>query len=395
MATSSTNIDNRKPGRDISSVYKSLKGAVQGTLQRSKTNAVVLARVKGSDAGSFNDELEKLEEIVGDRIRRWKAAVKEGEAIVAGEAQHAEQFIESLRTKISELEAKLREKEDTVRRKDSASKKIEENFTGKIHDLQSEVKKKEKSLENQGNEVRNLASKMDAQVKQVTQLNQAIQQAKAEAAQAKRAEQLSESSKAKIAALEAQLKHTEEIVRKKDSAIKGLEQNLTAKIQNFESQVRNKEGLLASRNAEIDDLQSQLKLLTQGIKEMSSFFKQAEALSAVEGQVVKPVVVNEPVNGGEEKPAAASFKAAAVASNATDTAREIVSPDFFHRMTGELTQVVGPMASMIVRDHVVALGESMERFPKTRLTELVKVLSEEIGDEKLKSGFRDRLAGNL
>ncbi len=311
MATSSTNIDNRKPGRDISSVYKSLKGAVQGTLQRSKTNAVVLARVKGSDAGSFNDELEKLEEIVGDRIRRWKAAVKEGEAIVAGEAQHAEQFIESLRTKISELEAKLREKEDTVRRKDSASKKIEENFTGKIHDLQSEVKKKEKSLENQGNEVRNLASKMDAQVKQVTQLNQAIQQAKAEAAsQAKRPELLAETSRARIIALEDQLKNTEQILRGKDSIIKKLEQDLTAKIQDLESQVTNKEKLLADRDRQVSDLKSQLKVLTDGIKQTS----------------------------------------------------------------------------------VAALGESMEKFPKTRVTELINIVSNEISDDNVKISFRARFA---
>ena len=375
----------------MSKVYESLKD----TLHRSKATTP-LARVKGGNAMGLNDEMEELERIVADRIGRLKAAVKEGEAVVSGEAQHTVQVIESLRENIAALEAKLKEVEESVRRKDSANQKMEENLNAKIHDLENDAKKKEEMLENRGGEVNNLKSKIDEQAEQVAQLESSFQKAKAEEAnQAKRAEQLSESSRAKIAALEAQLKDTEEIVRKKDSAIKGLEQNLTAKIQNFESQVRNKEGLLASRNAEIDDLQSQLKLLTQGIKEMSSFFKQAEALSAVEGQVVKPVVVNEPVNGGEEKPAAASFKAAAVASNATDTAREIVSPDFFHRMTGELTQVVGPMASMIVRDHVVALGESMEKFPKTRLTELVKVLSEEIGDEKLKSGFRDRLAENL
>ena len=392
MATSSTNIDNRKPGRDISSVYKSLKGAVQGTLQRSKTNAVVLARVKGSDAGSFNDELEKLEEIVGDRIRRWKAAVKEGEAIVAGEAQHAEQFIESLRTKISELEAKLREKEDTVRRKDSASKKIEENFTGKIHDLQSEVKKKEKSLENQGNEVRNLASKMDAQVKQVTQLNQAIQQAKAEAAQAKRAEQLSESSKAKIAALEAQLKHTEEIVRKKDSAIKGLEQNLNPKVRNFESQLRNKKELLASRDAEIDDLKSQLKVLTKGIKEMSSVFRQTEALTPIVARDISTVLRASQLKNEEEKSVKSQFKGAEVTFNKTDAPQETVSAEFFEQVTHELTQIVGPWASMIVSDNVAALGESMEKFPKTRITKLINIVSNEISDDKVKISFRARFA---
>jgi hypothetical protein len=48
-----------------------------------------------------------------------------------------------------------------------------------------------------------------------------------------------------------------------------------------------------------------------------------------------------------------------------------------------------------VRDHVTALGESMDKFPKTRLTELLKDLSEEIGDEKLRAGFRERVVANL
>ena len=50
--------------------------------------------------------------------------------------------------------------------------------------------------------------------------------------------------------MEAQLRETEEIVRRKESTIKGLEQNLSDKIQDFENQVRNKEELLAGRDAE-------------------------------------------------------------------------------------------------------------------------------------------------
>jgi hypothetical protein len=50
---------------------------------------------------------------------------------------------------------------------------------------------------------------------------------------------------------------------------------------------------------------------------------------------------------------------------------------------------------MIIRDHVTALGESIEKFPKKRVTELVKVLSEEITDEKVKIGFRKRIAEEL
>src|SRR5438445_175781 len=183
----------------MSRVYDSLKGVVQ----RNKSNPVALVRVKGNSALTVNDEMEELERIVLDRIARLKAAVNEGEAVVAGEVQHAEQLIDSLKENITTLEAKGREAEDTIRRKDSASQRMEESLTAKIHDLQNDVKKKDDALENRSSEVNDLRSKIDGQVKQVAQLESAIQKAKAEAAsQAKRADQVTESSRAKIAALE-------------------------------------------------------------------------------------------------------------------------------------------------------------------------------------------------
>ncbi len=120
-------------------VYRSLTGAVLETLHRSKTNSMIFAREKGSDAASLNDATEEFEKIIVDRIGRLKAAVRDSQAVVAGASQHAEQVIETLRTNIAVLEAKLRETEDTVRRKDVASQRIEESLSTKIRDLQSAV----------------------------------------------------------------------------------------------------------------------------------------------------------------------------------------------------------------------------------------------------------------
>ncbi len=257
---------------------------------------------------------------------------------------------------------------------------------------------KEEVLESRDNEVNDLKSKIDGHAKQMAELELTVEGAKVEAAgQAERADHLAESFKAKVPALEGQLRDTEENVRKQESTIKGLEQNLTAKIQDFESQVRNKEELLAGRDAKINDLKSQLNLLTKGIGEMSSFFKQAEALAAAEGQGVGTAVLNESLKQREEKPATFQSKSPRVTPIVPDAPREIVSPDLFYRITGELTEVKGivrPMASIIVRDHVLALGESMEKFPKTRLPELLESLSKEITDEDLKIDFRKRLAQN-
>ena len=354
----------------MSRVYDSLK-VVAHTLQRGKGNIVPLVRVKG--ALSLNDEMVELERILADRLGRLKAAIKEGEAVVADETQQAKQLIASLRVNNAALEAKLRETEDSL--------------TAKIHDLQNDVKKKEEALESRGNEVNDLKSKIDGQMKQVAELELA-------ASQAERAEHLSESFKAKIAAMEAQLRNTEEIVRKQESTIKGLEKNLTDKVQDFESQVRNKEELLAGRDAEISDLKSQLKLLTKGIEQMSSFFKQAEALATVEGQGVSTAVLNEPLKRGEEKPATFQSKGSKVTPIVLDAAQEMVSPELFQRITDELTEVmnvIGPLASIIVGERVAYLGESMKTFPKTRLPELLESLSKEILDEKRKIDFHERI----
>jgi len=345
--------------------------------------------------------MEHLERIVADRLGRLRAAVKDGEAVVAGESQHAERVVDSLRANIAALEAKVKETEDTVH----SSQRMEKTLTAKINDLQSEIKTKEETLENRDKEVNDLKSKIDVLAKRITDLEQAVQQNIAEAAgEAQRVAQLTESSNAKIATLETQLRETEDVVRGKESTIKGLEQNFTAKIQDLENQVRIKENLLTERHKEVNDLKSEVKLLTKGIKDMSTFFKQAEALAGsqaediladMQAQNSGPADVGKPARTTKEKPATSPFAAPTVKTGLTESPRETVPPNFFDRVTGELTEVFGPMGSVIVRDHVASLGESIEKFPKTRVTELVKVLCEEITDENLKIGFRDRFSEEL
>ena len=300
--------------------YDSLKE----TLQRSKTTSMAIARLKGSNALTLNDEMEELEKLVVDRLGRLKAAVKEGEAAVADEVQHAEQVAESLKANIVALDAQLKETEDTVRKKDLASQEMEASLTAKILNLQSEMKTKE-----------------------------------------------------------AQLSQTEEMVRGKELTIKELEQNLSAKIRDLENQLRNKEKLLTSRDRRVNDLESQVKFLTGGIKEMSSFFRQTEGLADSEMQDPGGQLKTE-----QEKPGTSQFKDAGFTSDTTHAPQETLSPDFFDRMTHELIQAIGPFASMILRDDVKALGESIETFPKARLTELIDMISKEILNEDMKIGFR-------
>ena len=326
-------------------VYQSVRGVMHGTLHRRKPDIMVSARAKSND-GSLNDAMEELEKIFVDGLARLKAAVGDDQAVVASKAQHAEQVIEGLKANIAVLEAKLRETEDTGHRKDVASQKMEDSLSTEIRDLQSVVKKKEEALESRDSEVNDLKSKIDVQV--------------------------IEGLKIKIATLEAQLTKTEQIVGGTDRTIKGLDQD---------------------RDRQVMDPNAELESQTNGIKEISSFFSKAEALVDIQAPDNGPVVAGEQSKIGEEKPATAHFQAPGVTSIATEAARETVSQDAFDRMIAEfseLTNVIGSIASLIVRDHVKTLGESMERFPQTRLTELLESLSGGISDDKLKADFCER-----
>jgi len=363
-------------------VYESLKEVVK--LQRSKNDPVLLPGVKHTHASSLDVEIGELEQ----KISGLKVAVKHHEEEIRKETQ---QVIQTLSEDFAMMETKFKDAEETVRSKESLSQKMEESLTAKIHGLQNELNTEKQTLQSRDNEINDLKSNVDVLVKQVTELEIGITQAKAEAAaEANRTQQLAESSNTKIAALETQIRDIKE-VRSKESTIEGLEQNLTAKILDFETQLRNREKLLAGRDTEINDLKSKLQVLTGKIQEMTSFLKQAEALATVEEQDSSTLTASEPLNGVEEKPLGSPFEVevpAVTSSEQTNVAQKTVSPDFFDLMSQELTSIIGRQAAMIVRKHVAALGESMEKFPKSRLAELLELLSKEIVNEPLRIGFR-------
>jgi hypothetical protein len=80
----------------------------------------------------------------------------------------------------------------------------------------------------------------------------------------------------------------------------------------------------------------------------------------------------------------------AVAS--TESAQDVVSPSFWSHLTRTLAEAIGPMASLIVRDQLAALGESQEKFPRARLKELMESLLAEVQDPSVKNRLRQEIA---
>src|SRR5437773_3654589 len=77
------------------------------------------------------------------------------------------------------------------------------------------------------------------------------------------------------------------------------------------------------------------------------------------------------------------------------TAYEIVPQNFFDHIVSKLRDAVGPMAGLIVEDHISLLGEARNRFPKNRLHELFDRICEEILDDKLKNDFQQSMSEDL
>ena len=120
---------------------------------------------------------------------------------------------------------------------------------------------------------------------------------------------------------------------------------------------------------------------------MSSFFRQAGALNDIEAQTQ-----NDTTAGVEEKVAAVQthISTTHIASAAVG---EIAAPEIFERIItefSEATNMIDTLASLIVQQQVKALGESVETFPRTRLSELIECLVKDIEDEKRQINFRQR-----
>jgi chromosome segregation ATPase len=228
----------------------------------------------------------------------------------------------------------------------------------------------------------------------VLELETGAERAKTEMAkEVQRAEQLSEKFRATSAEFETQLKEAEQVVREKDLTVKRLEQELAAKMQEFsakisdqEAQLKHKEQSLESRDGEIKDLKSQLQFLTRGIDELSSFFMQAKALTTGEVKA-KNTSLGEAVNAEAEKPPM-PVKEHRITMASAATVDQPVSAELLNRLTERLQLTIGPVAPTVIRDHAAALGESIENFPKSRLIELVDVLSSEIPNKDLRFNFR-------
>jgi chromosome segregation ATPase len=330
-------------------VYQIVREVVQGTLNRTP-GPTVSSRATGSE-DSLSEALEDLDKLFADGIRRLKAAISDNRAVALTKTKHAEQVIDSLKANISGLEARVKEAEDTLHNQNVAAQKMKESLRTEIDNLQRALKEKEESLQSRISEVNDLRSKIDVLAEQVSQAELAVSKARGEAAtKVQEAEQVIEGLQANIIVLEATLKA--KLCQGEQNGVDSADSSINV--------------LGQDRNEPAIDLDGHSQLQRNG-----RTASMAQAFANLQAQAVARI---------------------------TEAGRETVTPEAFVRIVTEFSKfanVIENIASLIVRDHVRTLGESMEQFPQKRLPELLESLSKEISDNTLKADFRARFGDKI
>ena len=71
------------------------------------------------------------------------------------------------------------------------------------------------------------------------------------------------------------------------------------------------------------------------------------------------------------------------------------TPELLQIISAKLSDAMGPMAPLVLRERIAALGEAPESFPRTKLEELIVQVSVEIFDESTRRNFQMEMARQI
>jgi hypothetical protein len=69
----------------------------------------------------------------------------------------------------------------------------------------------------------------------------------------------------------------------------------------------------------------------------------------------------------------------------------IVPTNFLNALVVALTDAMGPMSRIVLRDQIKSLGESSDGFPHAKVEMLLESVSREILDEGMRARFRHQM----
>jgi general secretion pathway protein A len=73
----------------------------------------------------------------------------------------------------------------------------------------------------------------------------------------------------------------------------------------------------------------------------------------------------------------------------------IVPANFLNALVAALTDAMGPMSKIVIRDQIKGLGESSEKFPHAKIEMLLESVSREILDDGMRAQFRHQMLDQM
>ena len=70
---------------------------------------------------------------------------------------------------------------------------------------------------------------------------------------------------------------------------------------------------------------------------------------------------------------------------------ELVPAALLDRLSTILTEVIGPMAPLVMRDQIKALGASTDSLPEAKLDDFIGLIGKEISDTKQRNKFEESI----
>ncbi len=374
----------------MSKVYDSLLQEMQERLNRVRSPSTQVIRLQENQAIALSEELDQFQKNVGDQIARFKNAISEGEAVVNNDIRNTAETIQKRQDDIAALKEQVRAGEERLRQQQADAKQLQEQLSSKIQDLENDWTNQQQALHAQERDIAKLKEHNDGQFHEIRELRYALEESRLEVTgHMKQIDALTVTFTTRTSELERELFETERIVAEKESDIQLATEKLTAGAREFKEGSRKKENLLKAREAEITRLRGQLQLLTRGVSEMSSFFTQVGAFGDSDSRSLLEAIAEE---NQEELIPDCSEPVTQTISATPSLTEEAMPAQFCHDLAAELTDAVGPIAAVILRDQLKALGASVEALPKGRVTELLDLLADEILEPSAKAQFRARFS---
>jgi type II secretory pathway predicted ATPase ExeA len=123
----------------------------------------------------------------------------------------------------------------------------------------------------------------------------------------------------------------------------------------------------------------------------------ATRVTAMRRDSAMRIETHAPVRTEQTKPQAMQLvkgnRSTIVADHSNGTSlTNIVAEKFFLCLRDALTDAMGPMAQIVLSEHVRLLGAALDRFPREKVGTLIESVSREIFDESVRDRFRQNMS---